>query len=318
MNIFDDVLFSVTREDYKIEHKTILDRNYRKILTVCSGGCTPLSLKALSNNLSITAFDINPHQLNHLNNKIKFMRTKNLMQLNAGFKNNRALNQSGKFEKMFQSFRVSFIKNITTESEIEELFDYKTEEKKRSTIIFNWLSNPQIETPFKKTFNDEVIESVFSKQATQHATPGTYIEYFFNKIMNSFKTINFCKNPYLQHIFLGYYLKESSLPYIKCKEKPQIKTILGTVYDIPNIETYDLVSLSNLFDWCDIKFVKHCVSYLSQLRASSGVILRQLNNDKNWYPFFKDQFDEDTSFNTYWKKNDRSMFYDHFRLFIKK
>lgn len=318
MNIFDDVLFSVTREDFKIEHQTIVEKNYRKILTVCSGGCTPLSLKALSNDLSITAFDINPHQLNHLNNKIKFTRSKNLIQLNAGFKNNRALNQSGKFEKMFQNFRTSFIKSITTESEIEELFNYKTEQEKRSHIILSWLSNSNIKIPFKKIFNDEVIESVFGKQATQHATPGTYIEYFYNKIMNSFKRKNFCKNPYLQHIFLGYYLKENFLPYIDSKEKLKIKTYLGTVYDIPNIETYDLVSLSNLFDWCDTKFVKHCVSYLSQLRAGSGIILRQLNNDKNWYPIFKHQFDEDTLFNTYWKKNDRSMFYDHFRLFIKK
>tara|TARA_Y100000385_G_C13057866_1_gene622885 strand:- start:914 stop:1870 length:957 start_codon:yes stop_codon:yes gene_type:complete len=318
MNIFDDVLFAVTREDYKIEHQTIIERNYKKILTVCSGGCTPLSLKALSKNLMVTAFDINPHQLIHLNNKTKLIQTKKLKQLNAGFKGDMALNQSGKFEKMFQVFRVSFIKNITTESEIEELFNLKTEEKKRSYIILSWLKNPNIKTPFKKVFNDDVIESVFSKRATQHATPGTYIEYFFNKIMNSFKSNNFYKNPFLQHIFLGYYLKESFMPYINYQKKLKIKTFLGTVYDVPNIETYDLVSLSNLFDWCDAPFVKQCASYLSKLRSGSGIILRQLNNDKNWYPIFKDYFEEEASFNTYWKKNDRSMFYDHFRLFIKK
>ena len=318
MNIFDDVLFAVTREDFNIEHQTIIERNYKKILTVCSGGCTPLSLKALSKNLMVTAFDINPHQLIHLNNKTKLTQTKKLKQLNAGFKGDMALNQCGKFEKMFQVFRVSFIKNITTESEIEELFNLKTEEKKRNYIILSWLKNSNIKTPFKKVFNDEVIESIFSKRATQHATPGTYIEYFFNKIMNSFKSNNFYKNPFLQHIFLGYYLKERFMPYINYQKELKIKTVLGTVHDVPNIETYDLVSLSNLFDWCDTQFVKQCASYLSKLRSGSGIILRQLNNDKNWYPIFKNQFEEDTSFNTYWKKNDRSMFYDHFRLFIKK
>ena len=318
MNIFNDVLFAVTREDFNIEHQTIIERNYKKILTVCSGGCTPLSLKALSKNLMVTAFDINPHQLMHLNNKIKLNQSKNVEQLNAGYKNNTALNQSGKFEKMFQNFRTLFIKNIATEFEIEELFNPKTEEKKRNYIILSWLKNPNIKIPFKKVFNDEVIEAVFSKQATQHAAPGTYIEYFFNKIMNSFKIKNFYKNPFLQHIFLGYYLKESFFPYIKSEEKLDVEMCRGTVYDVPNIETYDLVSLSNLFDWCDTQFVKKCVSYLCQLTAGSGIILRQLNNDKNWYPFFKDQFDEEISFNTYWKKNDRSMFYDHFRLYIKK
>ena len=86
MNVFDDVLFAVTREDFNIEHQTIVERNYKKILSVCSGGCTPLSLKVLSKDLMITAFDINPHQLIHLNNKIKFTQSKNLKQLNAGFK----------------------------------------------------------------------------------------------------------------------------------------------------------------------------------------------------------------------------------------
>jgi S-adenosylmethionine:diacylglycerol 3-amino-3-carboxypropyl transferase len=76
INIFDNVLFAVTREDFKIEYEIIKDRNYKKILSVCSGGCVPLSLKTLLNELEITAFDINTHQLKHLEKKVNSIKEK--------------------------------------------------------------------------------------------------------------------------------------------------------------------------------------------------------------------------------------------------
>ncbi len=76
MNIFNKVLFSVTREDYQVEYQTIIKKGYKNILTVCSGGCTPLSLNALLPNAKITTFDINPHQINLLNKKLKLANKK--------------------------------------------------------------------------------------------------------------------------------------------------------------------------------------------------------------------------------------------------
>ena len=62
---------------------------------------------------------------------------------------------------------------------------------------------------------------------------------------------------------------------------------MGTLYEVPNIENYDLVSLSNLFDWSDEKTIKKTTNFLSKLSTGSGVILRQLNNCKNWFSFLK-------------------------------
>ena len=52
-NIFENVLFGVAREDHKIEARLIEKNNYKNLLTVCSGGCVPLSLKAIFPNLHI-------------------------------------------------------------------------------------------------------------------------------------------------------------------------------------------------------------------------------------------------------------------------
>ena len=93
---------------------------------------------------------------------------------------------------------------------------------------------------------------------------------------------------------------------------------MKTIGSINNISCYNVVSLSNIFDWCDIELVKKHADYLSKLEAGSAIIIRQINNDQNWINLFEKHFEEDRSFDQYWKKNDRSMFYDHFRLFFRK
>ena len=70
-NIFENVLFGVAREDYKIEASLIEKNNYKNLLTVCSGGCVPLSLKAIFPDLNVVAYDINPNQIDHCKKKNK-------------------------------------------------------------------------------------------------------------------------------------------------------------------------------------------------------------------------------------------------------
>ena len=86
IDIFDKVLFSVTREDYQVEYQTIVERGYKNILTVCSGGCTPLSLKALLDDIKITAFDINPHQIKLLEEKANLIKNREFASLNIELK----------------------------------------------------------------------------------------------------------------------------------------------------------------------------------------------------------------------------------------
>ena len=70
-NIFENVLFAVSREDHEIEASLIKKNNYKNLLTVCSGGCVPLSLKTIYPDLNIVAYDINPNQIDHCEKKIQ-------------------------------------------------------------------------------------------------------------------------------------------------------------------------------------------------------------------------------------------------------
>ena len=81
-NIFENVLFAVSREDHEIEASLIKKNNYKNLLTVCSGGCVPLSLKTIFPDLNIVAYDINPNQIDHCEKKIQAVLRKDLSFLN--------------------------------------------------------------------------------------------------------------------------------------------------------------------------------------------------------------------------------------------
>ena len=101
-NIFENVLFAVSREDHEIEASLIKKNNYKNLLTVCSGGCVPLSLKTIYPDLNVVAYDINPNQIDHCEKKIQAVLRKDFSLLNIGENGDQSLNQLGKFEEMFQ------------------------------------------------------------------------------------------------------------------------------------------------------------------------------------------------------------------------
>ena len=143
MNIFDKVLFSTTREDYQVEYETIIKNGYKNILTVCSGGCTPLSLSALLQDVKITTFDINPHQINLLNKKLRLANKKDFSSLSVDVENNKTINQSGEFESMFLKFRNLFKEYVATKNEIKQLFNPALNKKKTGGNCYFLVEKPR-------------------------------------------------------------------------------------------------------------------------------------------------------------------------------
>ena len=84
MSLFSTLLFAVTREDHLVEAHIIEQFRPERMLTICSGGCVPLSLKSLYPDLSITVFDLNPHQISHINKKIMAVNASDFNALNIG------------------------------------------------------------------------------------------------------------------------------------------------------------------------------------------------------------------------------------------
>ena len=318
MSIFNSVLFAVNREDHYVEHDVINRLDPNRMLMIGSGGCIALSIKTTYPDLDLNVIDVNPHQLTHINKKSKAVQCSDLKELNVHTKNDSCLNQAGKFETMFQELRDSFIELVSNKKEMLSFFDSDMSDINRSIILEKWTNHNNISTPFQNVFNDQNINKVFSDEATKHGSPGSYINYMKNKILTGLNKKDSHLNPFLQHIFLGYYQSDNAFPYMKSKNKLDIPMTEGSILNLDNIYSYDVVSLSNIFDWSSDTIVKTHARYLSQMKKGSTIIIRQINNHKNWIEIFNDYFTEDKNFDSYWQEHDRSMFYDHIRLFIRK
>lgn len=318
MSIFNSVLFAVNREDHYVEYDVINRLDPNRMLMIGSGGCIALSIKTTYPDLDLNVIDVNPHQLTHINKKSKAVQCSDLKELNVHTKDDSCLNQAGKFETMFQELRDSFIELVSNKKEVLSFFDSNMSDISRSIILEKWTNHNNISTPFQNVFNDKNINKVFSDEATKHGSPGSYISYMKNKILTGLNKKDSHLNPFLQHIFLGYYQSDNAFPYMKSKNKLDIPMTEGSILNLDNIYSYDVVSLSNIFDWSSDTVVKTHARYLSQMKKGSAIIIRQINNHKNWIEIFNDYFTEDKNFDSYWQEHDRSMFYDHIRLFIRK
>ena len=318
MSIFNSVLFAVNREDHYVEYDVINRLDPSRMLMIGSGGCIALSIKTTYPNLDLNVIDINPHQLTHINKKSKAVQCSDLKELNVHTKNDSCLNQAGEFDSMFQELRNSFIELVSSKKEVLSFFDSDLSDMSRSIILEKWINHNNISAPFQNVFNDININKVFSDEATKHGSPGSYISYMKNKILTGLNKKDSHHNPFLQHIFLGYYQSDNAFPYMKSKNKLDIPMIEGSILNLDNIHSYDIVSLSNIFDWSSEDIVEIHARYLSQMKKGSAIIIRQINNHKNWIEIFNDYFIEDKNFDSYWQEHDRSMFYDHIRLFIRK
>ena len=318
MSIFNSVLFAVNREDHYVEYDVINRLDPNRMLMIGSGGCIALSIKTTYPNIDLNVIDVNPHQLTHINKKSKVVQCSDLKELNVHTKNDSCLNQAGKFETMFQELRDSFIELVSNKKEVLSFFDSDMSDISRSIILEKWTNHNNISTPFQNVFNDKNINKVFSDEATKHGSPGSYISYMKNKILTGLNKKDSHLNPFLQHIFLGYYQSDNAFPYMTSKNKLDIPMTEGSILNLDNIYSYDVVSLSNIFDWSSDTIVKTHARYLSQMKKGSAIIIRQINNHKNWIEIFNDYFTEDKNFDSYWQEHDRSMFYDHIRLFIRR
>ena len=160
MEIFNTVLFAVNREDHLVEYDVINRFSPNRMLMIGSGGCIALSLKTIFPDLYLNVVDVNPHQLLHIKQKIKAVKESDLEALNVHNQNDSCLNQTGKFETMFQNLRDSFIKLVSDKKEVASFFDLETIDTRRSNILEKWLNHDNISTPFQNVFNDKNINKV--------------------------------------------------------------------------------------------------------------------------------------------------------------
>ena len=168
--------FAVVREDPELEAHVIRTYGVRRALLVASGGCTALSLLAETPELEVTAFDLNPRQLEQVREKAAAAAAGELARLNVGNADEHGLNQSGEFEGLFRTLRQMLLGFVVTERELETFFS--GDSSTRAALASTWTTHRYWPACFAACFSDGLLHAMFGAAATQHAQPGSYPGYF--------------------------------------------------------------------------------------------------------------------------------------------
>ncbi len=286
MSVNNSLQFGITREDPAIELALIRQFGLKHMLAICSGGDTLLATKSAHPEVSVTGLDFNPHQLNHFKNKV--LKKDYLAE--------------GNFESLFKLWREFFNEFILSPEDTKKLFS-------DGIVKEDIFQNKYWPVSFDLFFHESFLRAMFGEAAIQHAPKGSYPRYFQNAFTKGLNAHDFHKNPFLQHLFFGKFSEVQSY-YLTSFSLSDFDLIEGMLSDVKNLAKYDLVQLSNIFDWSSLDEIKATCRLLDkELRPGAIVLIRQINNESPVAEFLGPSFKVHHSLGEELQKNDRSLFY---------
>ena len=315
----DRLLFAVIREDPRLEGDLILRTDAKKVLTVASGGCVALSIASRFPRVSVTAFDRSQAQLDHVKAKLASAIRRDVKALNVEDANAEALNQCGEFEKVFRLLRKFFEEFIAPHHDLLAFFTRSAPIHILDSMARRWTTSRYWPAAFHACFTDELLKTTLGTGALRHAAVGSYPDYFQRAFARGLRRDSAPENPFLQHVFLGGYRRGCEPDYIRSPEFGPIQLFHGELPEIADLETYDLVSLSNVFDRLDETEIAAWTTLLKEkMKPGATLLVRQFNSSFHLRPYLESEFTFDSQLGRSFFYRDRSLFYERFEVGKKR
>jgi hypothetical protein len=124
-------------------------------------------------------------------------------------------------------------------------------------------------------------------------------------------------NYFVRHVFAQDYAPGDAPAYLLSPPVEVPLTLLqGTLTDVPSLERFGVISLSNVFDWSDDALVAVWADHLREhARPGAHVLVRKLNNDRPLA--FGPGFVRDTALGARLLAADRSLFYRQIEVWVR-
>ncbi len=292
------VQFAVVREDPAVELALLARYSAPRVLLVGSGGCTALTIASALPDADILLVDMNRAQLALVRRKVEALAagvTEGDWALDED--DAAALDGCGNFESLFRVFRTILHEFVASDAEILEVV--------RGTRGVTALTEASYwPVAFEMCFADAPLVAMFGPAAVQHAPKGAYPAYFQRAIGEGLSAADRATNRFLHQFLLGRTLPEARPPFLTSPPAaPCFDYRQSRVEEVPGLDRFDLVSLSNVMDWMpDDAAEALCRHAAAHMRVGATVVWRQLYNPKDYRPFFS-EFS--------WERTvpDRSLFY---------
>jgi S-adenosylmethionine-diacylglycerol 3-amino-3-carboxypropyl transferase len=304
------LLYAVIREDARLEGDLVHRVRAKNVLCVASGGCVALSIAARFRDVNVTAFDTNALQLEHMMKKADAARRRDVRALNVEDAASLGLNQAGEFEKVFRLLRAFFEEFIAPHRELLAFFTRSRPLQELDEMVRRWTGSRYWAAAFHACFSEALVRSTLGERPARWAMDGSHTSYFQQAFRRGLRRDAAPENPFLQHVFLGGYRRGCEPTYIRLGGPREIEPIHGTLTDVPRLDRFDVVSLSNLLDGCSDADASRWAEELRTLAPGSALLLRQLNSTRDLRPLFEPHFRFDTALGRSYFYRDRSLLYN--------
>src|SRR5262245_42784271 len=261
----NNLQFAVVREDPLLESRLLARMTSRRAFLIASGGCTILHLACEFPNVEITALDANPVQIDHARAKLAAYSRGDDLDTWQG------LSQRGNFESLFRGLRQFLQEMVADLEEWEQII------KMPGLPVDRLFTHKYWTVAFDLFFHDKLLVAMFGPDAIQHASPGSYPRYFQAAFEAGLRRTDRSQNYFLHHVLLGRYLPEALPVFIRSEPRSvDVQFVEGTLENAPHFSRYNLISLSNLFDWMSPLVIDAVLRRLSEeARPGAVVLLRQ-------------------------------------------
>lgn len=310
------VQFAIVREDPEVERDVVDRVDAKSALLIASGGCTAFTLAAQRPLVALTLLDMNAAQLD-------LVRTKHAALIahppaseerTRLFCTDGELSGCGNFESLFRGWRALLDDLVMPHAERERMLLRGDGARESLTSNKYWAAS------FEMFFGDAMLEAMFTSAATQHAPRGSYPAYFRSVIERGLARADAAKNPWLHHVLLGHYVDDALPTYLGATyTADRFAYVHASIADAPRFDAFDVISLSNLFDWMDGDATAQVARRIvSECRPGSAVIVRQLNNGAPVEELFAPAFTFEQALSSELHARDRSMFYERLLVLVRK
>jgi S-adenosylmethionine-diacylglycerol 3-amino-3-carboxypropyl transferase len=313
------VAYAVIREDPRLEGDLAMRTSAESLLCVASGGCVALSLASRFPRVAVTAFDTDAAQIDHMARKADAAMRRDYAALNVENASSEGLNQAGELEKVFRLLRAFFDEFIAPHDERLAFFTRRLALSELDSTVRAWTTSRYWLAAFHACFSDVLLRTTLGSAPASFADVGGQPEYFARAFARGFRRDAAPENPFLQHVFLGGYDRECAPYYIRNPAPFRVEPVHGRLADVPRLERFRVVSLSNLMDHVPEAELAATAELLkAKLRPGSAILMRQLNSTRKLRPSFEPEFVFDDVLGGRYFRRERSLFYNRIEVGFRR
>lgn len=273
------IIFDHVYEDPRLELTLCQQYNAKKVLCVASGGCTALTLKSLLPDLAVSVVDTNADQLSLVQEKVALLESNNDQKIKQRFdigeRHENSFSSNAVFDKINGCLRYLTHELLLNKEELSALFLEKPYPSKKVAQLLN---APHWDLVFDMVYGTSLVSLMLSGHVSHKLKRDKIGKFLCNNIRVGLGADYAGQNYILQKLFLGHYFPNVLPAYLnKPTQRPYNFAYFHCGLDkVADLETYDVISLSNICSWMSAEQMQDFMNALSaNLKPGAIILLRE-------------------------------------------